>query len=61
MAIDKELLDRIIDLAADLNKTDADDLEEMLEHVEEEGTEHADGAPVDELTKALIQAAIDEK
>lgn len=61
MAIDKVLLDRIIDLAADLNNTDSDDLEEMLEHVEDNGTDHGDGAPVDELTKALIQAAIDEK
>jgi hypothetical protein len=61
MAIDKVLLDRIIDLAAELNNTDASDLEKMLEHVEHNGTDHGDGAPVDELTKALIQAAIDEK
>lgn len=61
MPIDKVLLDRIINLAAELNNTDASDLEKMLAHVEDKGTDHGDGAPVDELTMALIQVAIDEK
>lgn len=56
----KELLERVANLAAELSEVDASDLDEMIDHLQDEGTDH-DDENITSLTEAILQAVIDEK
>ena len=57
--MDDELLNRIIEVGTLLVRTSAEDLETVLDHVEEHGT--GNKPAVEEMVRAVLQAAIDEK
>lgn len=55
--MNKKLLQEVIDVAAKLHKLQPQDLQTMLDHVQDNGTDHDDGLPVDTLTEAMLEAA----